>query len=82
MRRTVRNDRLTGIAAMAISAVDIALWDLAARLRGKPLCTLLGAVHDAVPVDGSGGFCSYDDHQLAAQLGTWAGQGIPRDRPG
>jgi L-alanine-DL-glutamate epimerase-like enolase superfamily enzyme len=78
MRRAVRNDGHVGIAAMAISAVDIALWDLAARLRELPLCRLLGAVHERVPVYGSGGFCSYSDEQLAAQLGGWAAQGIGR----
>ncbi len=34
-----------GLAAFAISAVDIALWDLAARRRGQPLWRLLGG-HD------------------------------------
>ena len=29
---------------MAIAAVDVALWDLKARLLGLPLCRLLGAV--------------------------------------
>ena len=32
-----------GIASMAIAAVDIALWDLKARLLGLPLATLLDA---------------------------------------
>jgi L-alanine-DL-glutamate epimerase-like enolase superfamily enzyme len=35
-----------GAASMAISAVDIALWDLKARRYGVPLWTLLGG-HDA-----------------------------------
>jgi L-alanine-DL-glutamate epimerase-like enolase superfamily enzyme len=37
-------------------AVDVALWDLKARLLDLPLVTLLGAVRDAVPAYGSGGF--------------------------
>ena len=41
---------------MAISAVDVALWDLKARLLDLPLHRLLGAARDAVPVYGSGGF--------------------------
>ena len=47
------------------SAVDIALWDLKARLL--EVCrssTLLGAAHDDVPVYGSGGFCSYPLERL------------------
>jgi L-alanine-DL-glutamate epimerase-like enolase superfamily enzyme len=78
MQRAVRNNGRVGITAMAISAVDIALWDLAARLHGISVSTLLGAFHDEVPVYGSGGFCSYTDEQLADQLGGWASQGIPR----
>lgn len=35
-----------GAASMAISAIDIALWDLKARSLGTPLWTLLGG-HDA-----------------------------------
>ena len=73
-----RNLGRPGVASMAIAAVDTALWDLKARLLDLPLATLLDAVHDQVPVYGSGGFTSYPDARLAAQLGGWAEQGIPR----
>ena len=43
-----------GIASMAISAIDIALWDLRARQRGVSLARLLGQVRDRVPCYGSG----------------------------
>ena len=52
----VRNAGRPGIAAMAISAVDAALWDLKARLLDVPLVALLGAAREDVPVYGSGGF--------------------------
>src|SRR5436305_6605819 len=68
MRRAIRNEGQVGPAAMAIAAVDVALWDLAARLLGVPLCALLGQVRRRVPVYGSGGFCSYDEATLAGQL--------------
>ncbi len=58
MVHAIRNLGRPGIAAMAISAVDNALWDLKARLLGLPLVLLLGAARDAVPVYGSGGFTS------------------------
>ena len=78
MQHALRNAGRPGIGAMALSAVDVALWDLKARLLGLPLCRLLGAVRDAVPVYGSGGFTSYDEAQLAAQLAGWVDAGIPR----
>lgn len=78
MRAAVRNFGGVGPSAMAMSAVDIALWDLAARVLDLPLCTLLGRCHQRVPVYGSGGFCSYSDERLAQQLGGWAAQGIGR----
>src|SRR5205085_8086294 len=68
MARDVRNLGRPGIAAMAISAVDAALWDLKARVLGLPLVTLLGQVRDRVPVYGSGGFTSYSVDQLQKQL--------------
>ncbi|HZO34027.1 MAG TPA: enolase C-terminal domain-like protein [Gaiellaceae bacterium] len=78
LRRACRNLGRPGLGAMAISAVDTALWDLKARLLDLPLATLLDAVHDAVPVYGSGGFTSYTDDQLADQLAGWVDDGIPR----
>jgi L-alanine-DL-glutamate epimerase-like enolase superfamily enzyme len=78
MARSVRNLGRPGVAAMAISAVDVALWDLKARLLEVPLARLLGAVHDEVPVYGSGGFTSYGVERLQHQLAGWVQDGIPR----
>ncbi|MCW2941178.1 MAG: mandelate racemase [Actinomycetia bacterium] len=79
MVRAVRNAGRQGVAGYAISAVDVALWDLKARLLGLPLHRLLGAVRETVPVYGSGGFTTYDAHRLRDQLTRWtAGQHIPR----
>jgi L-alanine-DL-glutamate epimerase-like enolase superfamily enzyme len=73
-----RNLGRPGVASMAIAAVDSALWELKARLLDLPLATLLDAAHDAVPIYGSGGFTSYHDDRLAAQLSGWVEQGISR----
>ena len=78
MIAAVRNAGRPGIAATAISAVDIALWDLHARATGRPLFQLLGPHRTAVPIYGSGGFTSYSEQELAEQLGGWVAQGIPR----
>ena len=66
MAKAVRNVGRPGTVGYAISAVDVALWDLKARLLGLPLHRLLGAVRDEVPVYGSGGFTTYDEDQLRA----------------
>jgi L-alanine-DL-glutamate epimerase-like enolase superfamily enzyme len=79
MARTVRNIGRPGVAATAISAVDIALWDLKARLLGCSVSRLLGQARDSVPVYGSGGFTSYDDQQTRDQLTGWVDKDrIPR----
>ena len=79
MARAVRNIGRPGVAATAISAVDIALWDLKARLLGCSLAQLLGQARDSVPVYGSGGFTSYDEGQTREQLTGWVEKDhIPR----
>lgn len=79
MRQAVRNVGRRGIAGLAISAVDAALWDLKGKLLQQPVVHLLGgAAHEAMPVYGSGGFTSYTDAQLQAQLGGWAREGLDR----
>ncbi len=78
MWRRIRNLGRPGICSMAISAVDCALWDLKAKILDLPLVTLLGQVRTGVPIYGSGGFTSYSNPQLAAQLSGWVKEGIPR----
>ncbi len=78
MVAAVRNVGRPGVASMAISAVDVALWDLWARLLDLPLARLLGAVREEVPAYGSGGFTTYDDDRLVRQLEGWLDQGMTR----
>ena len=73
---SIRNLGRAGIVSMAISAVDIALWDLKARLLDLPLFKLLGAVRDEVAIYGSGGFTSYSIEQLRSQLRGWTSSGV------
>ncbi|MBV9103477.1 MAG: mandelate racemase [Candidatus Eremiobacteraeota bacterium] len=78
MYAIARNLGRDGIVSMAVSAVDVALWDLKGKRLGVPVCTLLGAARASVPVYGSGGFTSYTERELCQQLGGWVENGIPR----
>ncbi|WP_225978459.1 enolase C-terminal domain-like protein [Gandjariella thermophila] len=78
MLAALRNAGQPGAGAMAVAAVDIALWDLHARLLGVPLYRALPACHEHVPVYGSGGFTNYPLDRLTEQLAGWVDSGIPR----
>jgi len=76
MNRAVRNFGKPGIASSAIAAVDIALWDLKARLLSLPLVKLLGQVRESVAGYGSGGFTSYPPEKLWEQCHGWTEAGF------
>jgi len=78
MQAAIRNAGQPGLGAMAVSAVDIALWDLKAKLLGTALADALPRFRPRVPVYGSGGFTSYSRERIGRQLGAWVDQGIAR----
>jgi len=78
MIKSVRNIGMSGIASSAIAAVDIALWDLKARILEIPLVALMGQVHKSTPIYGSGGFTSYSIKKLQAQLSGWVEKNITK----
>jgi L-alanine-DL-glutamate epimerase-like enolase superfamily enzyme len=55
-----------GAVLRAISAVDIALWDLLGQTTGLPLYRLLGGCRDEVPAYASGGY--YRDEEPIASI--------------
>jgi L-alanine-DL-glutamate epimerase-like enolase superfamily enzyme len=68
-----------GLVSCAISAVDIALWDLKARCLGCSLFDLWGPARPDAPVYGSGGFTTYYDQTATEQLERWVDKdGLPR----
>lgn len=75
MVRACRNLGRPGLVSQAVAAVDIALWDLKARVLDTPLHRLFGAARDTVPVYGSGGFVSLTDDQLRSQIDGWLAAG-------
>jgi L-alanine-DL-glutamate epimerase-like enolase superfamily enzyme len=76
MWASVRNLGRPGVCSLALSAVDIALWDLKSKLLDISLVDLLGAQRDAAPIYGSGGFTSYSVERLRQQLAGWVDQGF------
>jgi L-alanine-DL-glutamate epimerase-like enolase superfamily enzyme len=75
MHRACRNLGTRGLVMQALSAVDIAWWDLKARLLDVSLPVLLGAHRSAVPIYGSGGFTTLTDAQLGDQVDWWLSVG-------
>lgn len=74
--RYIRNSGTCGIAMMAVSAVNNALWDLKAKLVDLPLCLLLGRQRGQMLLYGSGGFTTYSRKQLHDQFEHWKNEGI------
>ncbi|TDQ00359.1 enolase C-terminal domain-like protein [Labedaea rhizosphaerae] len=79
MQRAIRNLGRAGVVSCALSAVDTALWDAAARLVGVPVSRLLGKVHADVALYASGGFVSETTEELRDWLIQWAHErDVPR----
>lgn len=73
----------TGAELRALSAVDLALWDIGGQILQRPIWKLLGGpVRDAIPVYNScgGPFYGRSNRQIPTASG-WPGHGDP-GRPG
>jgi L-alanine-DL-glutamate epimerase-like enolase superfamily enzyme len=75
MYRGDRGVRRVGIAGMALSALDIGLWDIVGKAAGLPLYKLWGAASERVACYGSGGWAKYAEKDLLAEAERYAGLG-------
>jgi L-alanine-DL-glutamate epimerase-like enolase superfamily enzyme len=75
MYRADRGIKRQGIAAYALSALDIALWDIVGKAAGLPLYKLWGAVTDRVAAYGSGGWPSYSLDDLIGEAQAYVARG-------
>jgi L-lyxonate dehydratase len=77
MYRATLNIGRRGIVMHAISAVDIALWDLFGKQLGVPVYELLGGkVRPSLPAYASWLYATEDLDALAAEAAAWAAQGF------
>jgi mandelate racemase len=67
---------MTGPVRMAVSALDIALWDAAAKAAGLPLVELLGASRRAIPAYDSRGLGLMPPEKLADEAETLLRKGM------
>ncbi|GIM97511.1 mandelate racemase/muconate lactonizing enzyme family protein [Paractinoplanes toevensis] len=68
-----------GVVHMALSMVDIALWDLAAQRAGLPLWRLLGGTADDIETyNTDGGWLNLSTAELVRDLGSLVDQGWQR----
>jgi len=66
-----------GIASFAISAIDIAIWDLKGKASGEPLVNLLGGpVRDRLPAIVSAHPNKADIGEMAEEIREWLKSGL------
>jgi len=66
---------LTGVWSSAMSAIDIALWDIKGKALGQPVWRLLGGAQNPVPAYITFGLSDYSREQLPEAAKYWVGQG-------
>ena len=64
-----------GVTTHAISAFDIAFWDLLGKSYGVPVIDLLGRVHDRVALYGSGINLHLEIDEVIDQVKRWQAKG-------
>jgi len=64
-----------GAGVTALSALDMALWDIKGRLLGQPLHRLLGSARPSIPTYGSGGSLGADTDTLVVEMAGYAAAG-------
>src|SRR5262249_22980773 len=77
MYRATINHGRKGMVLAAISAVDIALWDLKGRMLGQPVYNLLGGRgRETIPDYASKLYATEDLEALAAEAQSYLDQGF------
>ncbi len=75
MFRKFNQRALTGVWSSAMSAIDIALWDVKGKALGMPVWRLLGGAQNPVPAYITFGLPDYSREELVEAAKYWVGQG-------
>lgn len=78
IKRKNRNMGNAGVAAMALSAVDVALWDLKAHLMNVSIQDLCGWRREGLSLYGSGLFINNTAEELAHQIERFSELGMKK----
>jgi len=70
------NQGRKGAAIIAMSQIDIGLWDIIGKKLKTPVYRLLGGFRDRVPGYGSGGVLSLSKEQLVKEQMSWVEEGF------
>ncbi len=66
-----------GLVTQAVSAIDLALWDLKGKACGQPLYKLLGGLRQSAPIYGSdGGWLNMSVSEVLSAADEYLGQGM------
>ena len=65
-----------GVAISAMSAMDIAIWDLKGKILNQPVHKILGGHRDSVPSYGSGVNLNYTREELIKEMTDYVGSGF------
>lgn len=75
---TFNQRALTGVWSSAMSALDVALWDIKGKALGQAVWRLLGGAQNPVPAYITFGFPEYTQEQLVEAAKMWVAQGHKR----
>jgi L-alanine-DL-glutamate epimerase-like enolase superfamily enzyme len=64
-----------GVAAYALAALDIGLWDIHGKAHGRPLYKIWGGMRHRIPCYGSGGWAKYTLDDLVREAEKYARYG-------
>ncbi|MFZ9682022.1 MAG: mandelate racemase/muconate lactonizing enzyme family protein [Cephaloticoccus sp.] len=65
-----------GLLRWARGVVNLAMWDAKAKHAGQSVRAMIGSVRDRVPVYGSGGWLSYSNDELRAEVTGYVQRGF------